>query len=179
MGPVDWTQVIRVGDECLSLLDMPSHQPCFVLIFFLLLIWEFHTILIIFNPLLQLLGQPFPLPSYPPSFLFSASPSSTPLTFLFSSLPPPIISLFMNPFFRPVCIGHLLLDLGPTVKYTNDPPSKKNWLFLSQMLSNASLSSVKGGTACPLLFYGLVFVFETGSRTGLEYTVYSRLTSNS
>lgn len=120
MGPVDWTQVIRVGDECLSLLDMPSHQPCFVLIFFLLLIWEFHTILIIFNPLPQLLTTPFLPTQFRVLFL------SLPPPLLLSSFPPPTtVSLFMPPFSRPVCIGQLLLDLGPTVKYTNDPPSKK------------------------------------------------------
>lgn len=99
---------------------------CFVLIFFLLLIWEFHTILIIFNPLPQLLGPPLPLPSYPPNFVFSSSPSLHPSSFpLFLPTPPHCLSLYAPPLSRPVCIGQLLLDLGPTVKYTNHPPSKK------------------------------------------------------
>lgn len=160
MGPVDWTQVVRVGDECLSLLDMPSHQPCFVLIFFLLLIWEFHTILIIFNPLPQLLGPPLPLPSYPLNFMLSSSPSLHPSSFPLFLPPSSPLSLSLCPSLsRTVCIGQLLLDLGPTMKYTNDPPSKKTDSSFPKCYQMPIFPQLRVGLLSHFFFFFLWFGF--------------------
>lgn len=148
---------------------------CFVLIFFITYLRISHN----FDHIQP--SPPTPRSTLTTPFLptqFHALFLSLPPPLFLSSFPPSlptIVSLFMPPLSRTVCIGQLLLDLGPTVKYTNDPPSRKTDSSFPKCYQMPIFPQLRVGLLAHFFFffYGLVFVFETGSHAGLEYTVYS------